>query len=98
MKTDALIRLMAEDSRPRLPLGRALAIALAAGMAVAVLVFNIELGLRAGLMQALQTPRVQIKIAVVLLLAAAGLTLVARVGRPEADLRRPASPLSPPPP
>ncbi|SIQ10937.1 hypothetical protein SAMN05880582_101767 [Rhizobium sp. RU20A] len=90
MKTDDLIRLMAEDARPGLPLRRALAVALVAGMGLAVTLFSLELGFREGLLQAMQTPRVLVKIAVVLLLSIIALVLVSRAGRPDADLARPA--------
>ncbi len=90
MKTDALIRLMAADTRTGPTLGRALVVALAAGLAAAVTLFFIELGFRQGLLDALATPRVLVKLAVVVLLSAASLMLVARAGRPEADLARPA--------
>ncbi len=78
MKTDDLIRLMAEDARARPAAAPALAVALAAGMGLAVTLFNVELGLRDGLLQAMQTPRVLVKIAVVLLLSITALVLVSR--------------------
>ncbi len=97
MKTVALIRLMAADTRTGPTLGRALVVALAAGLAAAVSPLLHRTRIPQGLLDALATPRVLVKLAVVVLLSAASLMLVARAGRPEADLARPPAPSSSPP-
>lgn len=81
MKTDDLIHLLAADTRRR-PLGRALAVALAVGLAAcaALLVFDVHL--RRDLVHAILMPRVAFKILVTLSVAVLAVSLLERIGRP----------------
>lgn len=87
MKTDELIRLLAEDAPVRMRLGRTLALALAAGILVSAVLLLATVGLRSNLDQVIGTVRVAFKIGLTLALAATAFGLVSRIGRPGASLR-----------
>jgi len=92
MDTNNLIRGMVADlavARPHL--ARTLALALAGGFVVAVILFQMTLGVRPDAMISLVTsPRFTFKFIVTLLLAATALALVLRLERPGAATRVPA--------
>lgn len=83
MNTDALIRALAADRAPARPVGPAVALALAGGLAAAVALFAIGLGVRADIAAAAGTPRFLLKPLEMLLLAAGGVVLLRRLARPE---------------
>lgn len=88
MKTDHLIAMLARDGAPVSPLRLMLARAGAVGLAVSVMLFALIYGLRPGLAQAAQDPRLWVKIATpLMLLAGAGLAATALL-RPEGRARR----------
>ncbi len=90
MRTDELINALAADHavRPALkPLGRAFAEAVAAGVAVAAVLFVLTLGVRPDVMSALGTWRFEFKFVMTLTLAAAAIRLVLRLSRPAAEVR-----------
>lgn len=86
MKTDDLINLLAEDAPVRMRLGRALAYALIAGIALSSILLMSTIGMRHHMMDAIGTMRVEFKIAETLLLAILAARLVFQVGRPGAAL------------
>jgi hypothetical protein len=87
MDTDRLIRVLAADNayRPR-PVGFVLALALLAAAPVALLMFFSELGVRPDVMTAMHNPFFDLKFAVTLALAAAGIAAGLHLSRPEASL------------
>ncbi|MFA7415376.1 MAG: DUF1109 domain-containing protein [Rhizobium sp.] len=87
MKTDELIRLLAEDAPVRMRLGRMLALALTVGIAVSATVLLSTVGLRDNLASAIETVRVAFKIGMTLVLAIAAFGLVLRIGRPGVPLK-----------
>lgn len=87
MKTDDLIRLMAEDAPVRFPLGRRVGLALGIGTVVAAVLLLATVGLRPNIAAALETLRVAFKVTLTLLLAVTAICLVLRVGRPDASLK-----------
>ena len=89
MKTGDLIRALAADSAIHpMPLGRALALALIPGVAIALGLHFAVLGLRPHLLTLLGEPRLLFKLCLTFLLAALSGALVARIARPGADIRR----------
>ena len=89
MKTGDLIRALAADNEVRAtPLGRALALALIPGVAIALGLHFAVLGLRPHLLTLLGEPRLLFKLCLTFLLAALSGALVARIARPGADIRR----------
>ncbi|MGH6800002.1 MAG: NrsF family protein [Methylocella sp.] len=89
MKTGDLIRALAADSEVHpMPPGRALALALIPGVAIALGLHFVVLGLRPHLLTLLGEPRLVFKLCLTILLAALSGALVARIGRPGASLRR----------
>lgn len=89
MKTGDLIRALAADNEIRaMPLGRALALALISGVAIALGLHFAVLGLRPHLLTLLGEPRLLFKLCLAFLLAALSGALVARIARPGADIRR----------
>ncbi|HEX3494019.1 MAG TPA: NrsF family protein [Methylocella sp.] len=89
MKTGDLIRALAADNEIRaMPLGRALALALISGVAIALGLHFAVLGLRPHLLTLLGEPRLLFKLCLTFLLAALSGALVARIARPGADIRR----------
>lgn len=87
MKTDELINLMVADSRVRMRLGRALAMALVAGIAISILLLLATVGLRRDIATALYDQRVIFKIGMTLLLSVAAGGLLFAIGRPGMPLR-----------
>ncbi|MCS0496803.1 NrsF family protein [Ancylobacter sp. MQZ15Z-1] len=88
MKTTDLISLMAADAPVRMRLGRALALALVAGVVVSAVVLLVSVGLRHNLVSVFETARVLFKVCFTLALAVSAAALVFRVGRPGAPLGR----------
>jgi hypothetical protein len=89
LKTGDLIRALAADNEVRaMPLGRALALALIPGVAIALGLHFAVLGLRPHLLTLLGEPRLLFKLCLTFLLAALSGALVARIARPGADIGR----------
>ncbi len=83
MQTDDLVRALAADHATRLAsLERVFAIAIGAGLAVAVVMFAVLLGPRDDVAAAAETPRFLLKFVETLLLAATSAWLVLRLMRP----------------
>src|SRR5882724_3172331 len=88
MDTDQLIRTLAADNAHRArPVGYALMLALLAAAPVSLLMFFTELGVRPDVMTAMRNPFFDLKFAVTLALAAAGIAVSLHLSRPEASLR-----------
>lgn len=88
MKTDALIRALAADNAARAPaVGRFLAAAVAAGFAVAAILFAAILGPRPDIETVAGDPRFVFKFIVTLLLAASAALLVLQLARPGTQAR-----------
>jgi len=89
VKTGDLIRALAADSEvhPRPP-GRALALALIPGVAIALGLHFAVLGLRPYLLTLLGEPRLLFKLCLTVLLAVLSGALVSRIARPGAGIRR----------
>ena len=89
MKTSDLIRALAADSEVRaMPPGRALALALIPGVAIALGLHFAVLGLRPQLFALLGEPRLLLKLCLTFLLVALSGPLVLRLVRPGAGVRR----------
>jgi hypothetical protein len=89
VKTGDLIRALAADSEVRaMPLGRALALALIPGLAIALGLHFAVLGLRPHLLTLLGEPRLVFKLCLTILLVALSSPLVLRLVRPGASVRR----------
>ena len=89
MKTSDLIRALAADSEVRaMPPGRALALALIPGVAIALGLHFAILGLRPHLLNLLGEPRLLFKLCLTFLLVALSGPLVLRLVRPGAGVRR----------
>ncbi|MFB2552692.1 NrsF family protein [Ensifer soli] len=82
MKTDELIRMLAQDAPVRLRFGRVMMVALVAGAAVSVMLLVVTVGLRHDLVTVFETARVMVKIGATLLLAVLSARLAIRIGRP----------------
>lgn len=87
MKTDELIRLLSQDAPVRMRLGRALALAVVAGIVASAVLLLATVGLRDDLASAIGTVRVAFKIGMTLVLAIAAFGLVSRIGKPGVPLR-----------
>ncbi len=88
MRTDDLIRSLTADQGTSMPsLERALALALAAGFAVSVVLFWVVLAPRPDVASAAMTLRFDLKIVEALLLAATAILLALRLARPAAPTR-----------
>lgn len=87
MKTNELISLLAEDTPVRVRLGRALMIALAAGVAISAAILLSTMGVRHDLSSAIETVRVLFKVSLTLMLAILASTVVFRIGRPGVPLK-----------
>jgi hypothetical protein len=95
VKTGDLIRALAADNEIRaMPLGRALALALIPGVAIALGLHFAVLGLRPHLLTLLGEPRLLFKLCLTFLLAALSGALVARIARPGAGIGRITLPLA----
>jgi hypothetical protein len=89
VKTGDLIRALAADSEVRaMPPGRALALALILGVAIALGLHFTVLGLRPHLLALLGEPRLLFKLCLTILLVALSSPLVLRLVRPGASVRR----------
>jgi hypothetical protein len=89
VKTADLIRALAADSEVHpMPPGRALALALIPGVAIALGLHFAVLGLRPHLLALLGEPRLLFKLCLTFLLAALSGALVSRIARPGAGNRR----------
>ncbi|MDQ6702169.1 MAG: NrsF family protein [Pseudomonadota bacterium] len=89
MKTGDLIRALAADSEVHpMPPGRALALALIPGVAIALGLHFAVLGLRPHLLTLFGEPRLLFKLCLTFLLAALSGALVSRIARPGAGIRR----------
>jgi hypothetical protein len=89
VKTDDLIRALAADSEVRaMPPGRALALALIPGVAIALGLHFVVLGLRPHLLTLLGEPRLLFKLCLTFLLVALSGPLVLRLVRPGGGVRR----------
>jgi hypothetical protein len=89
VKTGDLIRALAADNEIRaMPLGRALALALIPGVAIALGLHFAVLGLRPHLLTLLGEPRLLFKLCLTFLLAALSGALVSRIARPGAGIGR----------
>ncbi|MGA7384519.1 MAG: NrsF family protein, partial [Methylocella sp.] len=89
MKTGDLIRALAADSEVRaMPPGRALAVALIPGVAIALGLYFAVLGLRPHLFALFGEPRLLFKLCLTFLLVALSGPLVLRLVRPGAGVRR----------
>lgn len=85
MKTEALIRALSVDAaRPVLPLNRLIAVALVAGVAIALLLFALTLRARADMVPALHAPGFWLKLAFAACLALTAGTLLGEAARPVA--------------
>ena len=90
MKTDDLINLMTQDAPVRMRYGRALAIALVAGVVLSALLLVATVGLRHNMATVFETARVLFKIVVTIVLAVLAARLAMRIGRPGEEIRLPA--------
>lgn len=90
MKTDDLITLMTHDAPVGLRYGRALMLALGAGIVVSAVLLVVTVGLRHNMASVFETARVLFKIVVTLVLAVLAAWLAMRIGRPAAETRFPA--------
>lgn len=90
MKTDDLITLMTHDAPVGLRYGRALTLALGAGIVVSAVLLVVTVGLRHNMASVFETARVLFKIVVTLVLAVLAARLAMRIGRPGAETRFPA--------
>jgi hypothetical protein len=89
VKTGDLIRALAADSEVHpMPPGRALALALIPGVAIALGLHCAVLGLRPQLLALLGEPRLLFKLCLTFLLAALSGALISRIARPGAGIRR----------
>lgn len=89
MKTDDLINAIAQDAAASLPsVAVRMAIALAIGGLIAVVLFSHVLGVRPDIAGALQTWRFTTKLVIVLACFLAALWATARLARPDADRRK----------
>jgi hypothetical protein len=83
MKTDQLIAALAADTKStEMPIGRTLWLAFAGGLAVAAIIFFMEVGTRADLAAAMSSPRFLFKCMLTLALLGASLGLVWHLARP----------------
>ena len=84
MRTDDLIRGLAADPRTEASPGRAIGLLLPLGLLGAVVIFSLILHVRPDFAAALLDPRLMLKFAVTVSLAAASLLLLMRLARPGA--------------
>lgn len=89
MKTDELISLLAADTAaaPRCAASRQIAIAMAAGIPLAILTMLLTLGARPDLAQAIRFPMLWIKVLFSAALACAGFATLVRLARPGVSAR-----------
>lgn len=87
MKTEKLIDLLAEDSLVPMRLGRLMAVALVAGVALSAILMLATVGLRQDIAGVILDERVIFKISVTILLVVASGALLLGIGRPGTPLR-----------
>ncbi|MFS8047092.1 NrsF family protein [Rhizobium sp. BR 314] len=87
MKTDDLIHLLAQDAPVRTRIGKALTMAVIAGILIAGGLFFAMIGFRADIDTAMETVRFLFKFVVTIALAVTACAVVFRIGRPGASLR-----------
>ncbi|MGV1793248.1 NrsF family protein [Rhizobium sp. A37_96] len=87
MKTDDLINLLAQDAPVRMRIGKALTIAVVAGILISGGLFFAMIGFRADIDTAMQTIRFLFKFVVTIALAVTACAVVFRIGRPGMSLR-----------
>ncbi|WP_412064292.1 NrsF family protein [Rhizobium sp. SYY.PMSO] len=87
MKTDDLINLLAQDAPVRMRIGRALTMAVVAGILISGGIFFSIIGFRADIDSAMETVRFLFKFVVTIALAVTACAVVFRIGRPGASLR-----------
>ena len=93
MNTDDLISALTADLQEKpAPLGRTLAVDVAAGFAVAALAFFLTLGLRGTFFQSLTSPRFLFKFLFAGTMAVTGLLMAWRLARPDAVSARTPTP------
>ena len=90
MKTDDLITLMTQDAPAGMRYGRALGIALVAGVVFSIALLVATVGLRHNMATVFETARVCFKIVVTIVLAIVAARLAMRIGRPGVPTRLPA--------
>lgn len=82
MKTDDLIALMTQDAAVGMRYGRALTIAIGAGIIFSTLLLISTVGLRHNMASVFETTRALFKVTVTLVLAVVAVPLAMRIGRP----------------
>lgn len=87
MKTDDLIRALANDGKSPWRVGNLLTVALLAAVPVSVVLFFIEMGVRPDIGTAVYNPFFDLKFAVTISLALSAVALSLHLSRPEATLR-----------
>ncbi|MBB3428210.1 hypothetical protein FHT85_005231 [Rhizobium sp. BK312] len=87
MKTDDLINLLAQDAPVRTRIGKALTMAVIAGILISGGLFFAAIGFRADIGTAMETVRFLFKFVVTIALATTACAVVFRIGRPGASLR-----------
>ena len=87
MKTDELIRMMAEDAPVKRGLTRQMASALLAGTGLSALLLLATVGIRPDMASAIETGRVMFKIGLTTLFAVLACRAVFEIGRPDATPR-----------
>jgi hypothetical protein len=87
MKTDDLIRSLALDTTPRMPLARALLYGFLPGMAISLLIYAARVGLRPHIFDMLVEPRLLFKIGFPIAVFACAGPLALQLARPRGDPR-----------
>jgi len=87
VKTDDLIHLLAQDAPVRSRIGKALTMAVIAGILISGGLFFAMIGFRADIDTAMETMRFLFKFVVTIALAVTACAVVFRIGRPGASLR-----------
>ncbi|MBN8949044.1 MULTISPECIES: NrsF family protein [unclassified Rhizobium] len=87
MKTDDLINLLAQDAPVRTRIGKALTMAVIAGILISGGLFFVMIGFRADIDTAMETIRFLFKFVVTIALAVTACAVVFRIGRPGVSLR-----------
>ncbi len=87
MKTDDLINLLAQDAPVRSRIGKALTMAVIAGILIAGGIFFAAIGFRTDIDTAMETVRFLFKFVVTIALAVTACAVVFRIGRPGVSLR-----------
>ncbi len=88
MRTDDLIKLMAEDAAPRWPLKKVFALLAGLGIVIAAAIFVFRIGPRPDFAEAVETPRFLFKFVVTAVLAVGALGAALASGTPGASTKR----------